>query len=381
MIPQEVRDHPAAALDDPRFAKPEGVREYFATFDDWTFNRPGVALEAVRVGFELLEFQERRGPCPKLRVLALKAKGKVYRRRDLNVARKAYDEAERIYREELPRDPLGLGDLFCRVGILERELGNWGESDRAHHLALSLVYRRDRHMSGVAEAAWGASKLERGLKTNEEAQFRDAFCRLRDAAPKLKQGPALEVCLYNLMVAETALGFPEETLEEAFLALRNARQAESTRTSGPPRSKLSYGVGSVRVPKGGDEMDVRFTWWQCILSVAGGRWRRKTVRVLEAVRLAFLDLDSEAEAATVALDEALTLALVGQWDQVSELLHWGLPLLVKRGWIAEVRRTEERLGRAVKDHRLVDLAVALGAIYCEATGFPKYPAAVAAGLV
>jgi hypothetical protein len=69
VIPQEVRDHPTAALDDPRFAKPE---------------------------------------------------------------------AEPIYREELPCDPLGLCDLYRRVGILERELGNWGEPDRAHHLALSL---------------------------------------------------------------------------------------------------------------------------------------------------------------------------------------------------------------------------------------------------
>jgi hypothetical protein len=128
-------------------------------------------------------------------------------------------------------------------------------------------------------------------------------------------------------------------------------------------------------------MDVRFAWWQCVLSIAGGRWRHKTARVLGMVRLAFLDLGLEIDAATVALDEALTLALAQQWEEIPELLTWSLTLLAERGAIAEIARTRDLLEKAVSRRRLIDLAIHLGVVYCRRTGFPKYPAAVAAGLI
>ena len=50
-IEPEVLQFPAAAIEHPRYATPEGVREYLEEFDYWTFGRSAdEILRAARVG-------------------------------------------------------------------------------------------------------------------------------------------------------------------------------------------------------------------------------------------------------------------------------------------------------------------------------------------
>lgn len=364
MIPDRIRRKPKTALKDPYFSTQEGIYEYLYTFNDWTFSLPDALIrEAGDVAVVLARGQDLAHQAE-----AQKCKGTGYRRLDMNITRKAYERALTLY-QRAPPNQKGLADLFRRIGILEGEQGRWTQSDQAHHICAALLEKQDRQSKAIALSTWGASKLARAFKEGHQHLFVSAADILAAGIRKMNREPKEPMisALGNLINAEMMAGFPVERLEQTFLALQEARCAKSTQARGKIRTKLSWGLKIHRVKF--DEVDLHICWAQAYLII---RQQRFAVAAdgLRKIRQGFETIGLDHAASEVALDEALVLALLGEWQKAGQLLAGSAKLL-----------DDERVAlvaAAIEAHEIRSLAASL-VDFSWNESRRKNPAVIAAG--